>query len=123
MSYKGEADEMLYKQQDRNPNPVKAPCDCGQIIEKLQAENARLQGRGDDYKAESEVSFARARRAEALAERRKDALPALVFALAYSDYGEPGITVESCIAKWERYFKPALQEEHRAVLCTTSTPG
>ena len=49
---------------------------------------------------------------KALAERRKEALPAIVFALAYSDYGEPGITIESCIEKWERYLKPALQEEH-----------
>ena len=43
-------------------------------IADLEAENARLQGRGDDYKAESEVSFARAKRAEALAERRGEAL-------------------------------------------------
>ncbi len=93
-----------------------------------QAENARLQERVEGVERELESHRAAASRtilrrdvlrlgkerdeAEALAERRKKALPAIVFALAYSDYGEPGITVESCIEKWERHLKPALQEEH-----------
>ena len=83
------------------------------------AERDALQARVE----EAERALAAARRREkthtkdryearALAERRKKALPAIVFALAYSDYGEPGITVESCIEKWERHLKPALQEEH-----------
>ncbi len=74
-------------------------------IADLEAENARLQERGDGYKSESEVSFARARRAEvenarlqravshqydqykaykALAERRKEALEK--FRLGESDH-------------------------------------
>ncbi len=43
-------------------------------IADLEAENARLQERGDGYKSESEVSFAGARRAEAQSERRGEAL-------------------------------------------------
>ena len=37
---------------------------CFGCVSCLRDENARLQERGDDYKSESEVSFARARRAE-----------------------------------------------------------
>ena len=80
---------------------------------RLQADLAELRQAGiDSYNNQIAVLETHLEDAEALAERRKKALPAIVFALAYSDYGDPGITVESCIEKWERHLKPALQEEH-----------
>ena len=43
-------------------------------VARLQERVEEAEERGDGYKSESETSFARARRAEALAERRKEAL-------------------------------------------------
>ena len=51
--------------------------DVGHAERQRRAAEARVEEaerRGDGYKSESETSFARARRAEALAERRKEAL-------------------------------------------------
>lgn len=40
------------------------------------------------------------------------ALPAVIFGVVYYDLGEHGVTWERCVEKWEKSWKPALQEEH-----------
>ena len=92
----------------------------GGRIADLEAENARLQLRATAFEQwfKAAVKHHNDLTTErdgymALAERREEALPAIVFALRYDDFGdEDWITWERCARRWEETWKPALQEEH-----------